>query len=185
MCRGRGLKSCITCAGVGARGLPEMQAQLYKLEQEAATKRAAGIPLAKPRRPAGPQLGKANAGVAERAERDRLQAPVGTAGECMSKVQCCLKFQTAPTRWSTCRQLQTEANRLAESEAALQRKAALYDRLARGEGTEAEEVRAVCANMLQGRASSAAMRLVTCAVDLCTFTAPSLRPPDGAGDVPC
>ncbi len=37
--------------------------------------------------------------------------------------------------------MQTEANRLAESEAALQRKAALYDRLARGEGTEAEEVR--------------------------------------------
>lgn len=94
--------------GVGVRGLPEMQAQLYKLEQEAAMKKAAGIPLAKPRRPAGPQLGKANAGVAERAERDRLQAP-------------------------------TEANRLAESEAALQRKAALYDRLARGEGTEAKE----------------------------------------------
>ncbi len=37
--------------------------------------------------------------------------------------------------------LQTEANRLAESQAALERKAALYDRLARGEGTEEEEVR--------------------------------------------
>jgi hypothetical protein len=36
-------------------------------------------------------------------------------------------------------QAPTEANRLAESEAALQRKAALYDRLSRGEGTEAEE----------------------------------------------
>jgi hypothetical protein len=50
--------------GVGARGLPEMHAQLYKLEQEAAMKKAAGLPLSKPRRTAGPQLGKANAGVA-------------------------------------------------------------------------------------------------------------------------
>ena len=65
-------------AGVGARGLPEMHAQLYKLEQEAATKRAAGVPLARPRRPAGPELGKANAGVAARDTLDRLQAPVRT-----------------------------------------------------------------------------------------------------------
>lgn len=65
-------------AGVGARGLPEMHAQLYKLEQEAAMKKAAGVPLTKPRRPSGPQLGKANAGVAERASRDRLQAPVSS-----------------------------------------------------------------------------------------------------------
>ena len=101
-----------------------MHAQLYKLEQEAAMKKAAGVPLAKPRRASGPQLGKANAGVAERAERDRLQAP-------------------------------TEANRLAESEVALQRKAALYDRLSRGEGTEAEEV--------SGLASYNAPALCACA----------------------
>lgn len=39
-------------------------------------KKAAGVPLSKPRRPSGPQLGKPNAGVAERSQRDRLQAPV-------------------------------------------------------------------------------------------------------------
>ena len=62
-------------AGVNGRGLPEMQAQLYKLEQAAAVKKAAGESLTKPRRAAG--LGKANRGVAERDQLDRLLAPVG------------------------------------------------------------------------------------------------------------
>ena len=37
--------------------------------------------------------------------------------------------------------MQTEENQLRDSEAALQRKAALYDRLERGEGASDEEVR--------------------------------------------
>lgn len=53
-----------------------MHAQLYKLEQEAAVKKAAGASLTRPRRPSGPQLGAANAGVAARDKLDRLQAPV-------------------------------------------------------------------------------------------------------------
>ncbi len=52
--------------------------------------------------------------------------------------QCCCSLR-----------LQTEANRLAELEAALQRNVARYDRLAQREGTEAEEVR-VSASLYPG-----------------------------------
>lgn len=94
--------------GVDGRGLPEMQAQLYKLEQQAAAKKAAGQSLSKPRRVPAGALGASNAGVGTRDQKDLKEAP-------------------------------TDANRLAASEAALEWKAQLYAKLARGEGVSVEE----------------------------------------------
>lgn len=72
---------CSRCvAGVDGRGLPEMQAQLYKLEQQAATKKASGQSLAKPRRVPAGALGAANTGVDSRNEKDLRDAPVRYQG---------------------------------------------------------------------------------------------------------
>lgn len=94
--------------GVGGRGLPEMQAQLYKLEQQAAAKKASGQSLSKPRRVPAGALGASNSGVDTRNQKDLRDAP-------------------------------TDANRLAASEAALEWKAQLYAKLARGEEVSAED----------------------------------------------
>lgn len=94
--------------GVDGRGLPEMQAQLYKLEQQAAAKKASGQSLSKPRRVTIGALGAANAGVDTRNQKDLREAP-------------------------------TDANRIAASEAALEWKAQLYAKLARGEAVSADD----------------------------------------------
>ena len=53
-----------------------MQAQLYKMEQQAAVKRAAGQSLSKPRRVAPVALGASNVGVAMRNQQDLKDALV-------------------------------------------------------------------------------------------------------------
>ncbi|KAI3431435.1 hypothetical protein D9Q98_004487 [Chlorella vulgaris] len=92
--------------GVGASSLVAMQAQVLRAQQEAALVKEGKLDAEelRARRKGGiaALLGKKNAGVGLRDERDRLE-------------------------------VKTATDKLGESRAALERKAALYDRLARGE----------------------------------------------------
>lgn len=118
-------------AGVSDAGVVELQAQLYRTQQQVAAWKDSGLDPADKhvRRKAGLDVaalaGRSNPGVAARAAADKLELKQ-TTGE--------------------------GAERLAASAAALERKAALYERLARGEADdreEAYEVR-VCARVCLG-----------------------------------